>query len=58
VALYPGFTISAEELVEHCRGLLARIKIPTRVDILDTLPKNAVGKVDKPALRATPQRAV
>jgi long-chain acyl-CoA synthetase len=58
VALYPGFTTSAEELVEHCRGLLARIKIPTRVDILDTLPKNAVGKVDKPALRATPQRAV
>ncbi|MDT7614057.1 MAG: long-chain acyl-CoA synthetase, partial [Pseudonocardiales bacterium] len=38
--------------------LVDRIKIPTRVDILDTLPKNAVGKVDKPALRATPRRAV
>jgi acyl-CoA synthetase (AMP-forming)/AMP-acid ligase II len=57
VALYPGFTTSAEELVDHCRGLLARIKIPTRIDILDALPKNAVGKIDKPALRAAPERS-
>jgi long-chain acyl-CoA synthetase len=57
VALYPGATATAEELLEHCRGSLARIKLPARIDIVDALPRNAVGKIDKPALRRTPEPA-
>jgi long-chain acyl-CoA synthetase len=51
VAARPGTRVTAEELLEHCRGRLAKIKLPTRIDIVATLPKNAVGKIDKPLLR-------
>jgi long-chain acyl-CoA synthetase len=51
VAAHPGTRVTAEELLEHCRGRLAKIKIPTRIDVVETLPKNAVGKIDKPLLR-------
>jgi non-ribosomal peptide synthetase component E (peptide arylation enzyme) len=27
------------------------MKIPTRIDLVEALPKNPVGKIDKPALR-------
>ncbi|HEY3710205.1 MAG TPA: AMP-binding protein [Amycolatopsis sp.] len=51
VAAHPGTRVTAGELLEHCRGRLAKIKIPTRIDVVETLPKNAVGKIDKPLLR-------
>ncbi|MFC4950679.1 class I adenylate-forming enzyme family protein [Pseudonocardia sp. GCM10023141] len=56
VALYPGATATAADLLVHCRASLARIKLPTRIDIVDALPKNAVGKIDKLALRRLPVR--
>ncbi|WP_329045902.1 AMP-binding protein [Amycolatopsis sp. NBC_01488] len=51
VAAHPGTRVTAEELLDHCRGRLAKIKLPTRIDIVAVLPKNAVGKIDKPFLR-------
>jgi acyl-coenzyme A synthetase/AMP-(fatty) acid ligase len=51
VALRPGYTAVAEDLIEHCRLSLARYKVPPAVYLEETLPKNAVGKVAKPALR-------
>ncbi|MFG2881732.1 class I adenylate-forming enzyme family protein [Streptomyces sp. NPDC048297] len=51
VALYPGARVTAGELVAHCRERLAKIKVPARLTIVDALPKNPVGKIDKPALR-------
>lgn len=42
----------AEELREHCRANLARFKIPREFHILASLPKNAVGKLMKSALKA------
>lgn len=42
----------AETLLAHCRGRLARFKVPTKVEVLKELPKNAVGKVAKQELRA------
>jgi long-chain acyl-CoA synthetase len=51
VALHPGADTTPDALLEHCRVTLARIKLPTRIDIVEALPKNAVGKIDKPALR-------
>ncbi|MFF3517811.1 class I adenylate-forming enzyme family protein [Streptomyces sp. NPDC002573] len=51
VALYPGSHATVEDLLAHCRERLAKIKVPTRIDVGDALPKNPVGKIDKPALR-------
>jgi len=53
VVPYPGAAVTAEDLLERCRRNLTKIKIPVAVHIVDHLPKNAVGKIDKPALRAS-----
>ena len=53
VATYPDASVTAEELRALCRGNLTKIKIPTAIHIVPELPKNAVGKIDKPALRAS-----
>jgi malonyl-CoA/methylmalonyl-CoA synthetase len=41
-------------LREFCRDQLARYKLPRRVVIVDTLPRNALGKVVKHDLRCPP----
>jgi acyl-CoA synthetase (AMP-forming)/AMP-acid ligase II len=51
VALRSGFDVVPGDLIEHCRQSLARYKVPREVYIEDVLPKNAVGKIAKPALR-------
>jgi acyl-CoA synthetase (AMP-forming)/AMP-acid ligase II len=58
VALHRDAHTTPEALREHCSERLARIKIPTMIEVVDVLPKNPVGKVDKPALRRglTPAR--
>jgi len=50
---YPGGTVTADELLALCRGNLTKIKIPVAINIVRALPKNPVGKIDKPALRAS-----
>ncbi|MBF6139144.1 class I adenylate-forming enzyme family protein [Nocardia farcinica] len=52
VVTMPGTDVSEAELVAHCRHSLARDKVPVAVRITDALPRNAVGKIDKKALRA------
>src|SRR5579864_9489792 len=52
VALRPDATATAEELVEHCRRLLARFKVPKDIVFLAALPRNPSGKVLKRELRA------
>jgi acyl-CoA synthetase (AMP-forming)/AMP-acid ligase II len=48
VALRPGHDASSAELREHCRAAgLPGIKVPERVLTMDSLPKNAVGKIAK-----------
>ncbi|MGZ4663821.1 MAG: class I adenylate-forming enzyme family protein [Mycobacteriaceae bacterium] len=51
VCLYPGSTLSEDELLEHCRRHLTRVKVPETIHVVSGLPKNPVGKIDKPALR-------
>ena len=46
-----GHSLTAEELIEHCRSLIASYKKPTAVTFLDALPKLDSGKIDKFALR-------
>lgn len=48
VVLKPGCTLSAEEVLEHCRRQLARFKVPKSVVFSDQpLPRNAAGKILK-----------
>jgi acyl-CoA synthetase (AMP-forming)/AMP-acid ligase II len=41
---------TAEELIAFCRERLADYKVPRRVDFIDALPRNAMGRVMKGAL--------
>ncbi len=44
--------LSLTDLAEHCRELgLARQKVPEQIEIVDEVPRNAMGKIEKPALR-------
>ncbi len=52
VALRTGATADTGDLLAHCRARLARFKVPTEITLVDRLPRNPVGKIDKPALRA------
>ena len=45
------FTATGDELVQHCRGQLAKFKVPNAVTFLDALPRNPSGKVLKRELR-------
>lgn len=51
VVCKPGQTASAEELLAHCAGRLAKYKIPKRITFADTLPYSPYGKVVKAELR-------
>lgn len=51
VALRPGHEAAGDELIEHCRGMLAPFKMPRAVHIVAELPKNPIGKISKVALK-------
>lgn len=46
----PGQSVRAEELSEFCRTGLARFKVPKHFSLINELPKNATGKIDRRAL--------
>jgi acyl-CoA synthetase (AMP-forming)/AMP-acid ligase II len=52
VVACPGADVSADELIDHIRPQLTKIKLPVALHLVGSLPKNPVGKIDKPALRA------
>lgn len=52
VVLNEGQTPRADELVEHCRKLIASYKKPKKIVFMEKLPRLAMGKVDKLSLRA------
>ncbi len=52
VELVSGARATPEELLDHAKTRISeRAAIPKHIEILDTLPKTAVGKVFKPDLR-------
>jgi acyl-CoA synthetase (AMP-forming)/AMP-acid ligase II len=51
VAVGDTTTVSSDELLEHCRGQLAKFKVPQDVVFVDALPRNPSGKVLKRELR-------
>jgi acyl-CoA synthetase (AMP-forming)/AMP-acid ligase II len=52
VVLAESASPTPDELIEHCRGQLARFKVPKDVTFIAELPRNPSGKVLKRELRA------
>jgi fatty-acyl-CoA synthase len=50
VELKPGATVSASELIAHCRDLLAGYKVPREIRF-EPIPKTSTGKIQKFMLR-------
>jgi fatty-acyl-CoA synthase len=46
-----GQALSAEAVLAHLQSRIARFKLPRRVVFMDSLPKSALGKVQKPKLQ-------
>ena len=51
VIIANGNAPTADEVIAHCRAQLANFKVPKRVEVIDALPRNAMGKVQKNVLR-------
>jgi long-chain acyl-CoA synthetase len=51
VVFRKGMTATPEELIEHCKTQLAEFKVPQQIQIRESLPKTAVGKVLHRVLR-------
>lgn len=51
IVLKPSANVSVEELREHCERELAEFKVPRFIEIRDSLPKTAVGKILRRVLR-------
>lgn len=52
LVLAEGAQLSAEEAKAHCRGELAKFKVPQGLTFLKELPQNDTGKINRKALRA------
>jgi len=48
----PGRELPPAALLDHCREKLAAFKVPQAVVVVDAIPKNANGKIDRDALAA------
>jgi acyl-CoA synthetase (AMP-forming)/AMP-acid ligase II len=51
VVLKPDASATSASIIEHCKGRIANFKCPKSVAFIETLPKNASGKVLKRELR-------
>ena len=50
VVLRSGETLTLESLRDWAKQRLAPYKVPTHLEVVDQLPRNAMGKVVKPEL--------
>ncbi len=48
----PGATVEPAAIIDWARENMSDYKVPRNVVVVDALPVNVNGKVDKPALRA------
>ena len=51
LVLRPGQNADTEEIIAWARGTMANYKVPRVIEFLDSLPKNAAGKVLRVALK-------
>ena len=52
VVLAEGSSADEPELIDHCRGRLTHYKCPTSIEVRESLPRTATGKLQKFKLRA------
>jgi acyl-CoA synthetase (AMP-forming)/AMP-acid ligase II len=45
VARRPGSEVTADDVLDHCRGNVSRHAVPREVHFVDELPRNATGKI-------------
>src|SRR5437867_311814 len=57
VALRPGRSPREASLLAHCGAKLGALEVPAAVVVVDAVPKNANGKIDRDALAAIWQQA-
>ncbi|GEE03234.1 long-chain-fatty-acid--CoA ligase [Gordonia spumicola] len=58
VVAYPDTALDSADLADHLHAILTKAKRPTEIHLVDTLPRNPVGKIDKPSLRQRTRSAV
>ncbi|WP_252698710.1 AMP-binding protein [Natronosalvus vescus] len=46
----PNVDLDEDGVLAFCRGRLAGYKVPKTVDLIDELPRNAAGKIERPTL--------
>jgi acyl-CoA synthetase (AMP-forming)/AMP-acid ligase II len=51
VSLHPRQTLDTDAIRAHLSESLSKYKLPVEITIMTDLPKNPVGKIDKPSLR-------
>jgi malonyl-CoA/methylmalonyl-CoA synthetase len=51
VIIADGTAPTAAEVIAYCKAQLANFKVPKRVEVIEALPRNAMGKVQKNVLR-------
>jgi acyl-coenzyme A synthetase/AMP-(fatty) acid ligase len=51
VVAKPGMSVIEADVIEHCRNRLAGFKRPSRVVVMNELPKTATGKIQRFKLR-------
>lgn len=51
VVLKPGAQPTTADIIDFCRERLAKYKVPSQIEIVESLPKSAVGKVLRRELR-------
>jgi long-chain acyl-CoA synthetase len=58
VVLRAGFAVQPVELADFARATLASFKVPARIELLDALPRSAVGKILRRELRERAKASV
>jgi acyl-CoA synthetase (AMP-forming)/AMP-acid ligase II len=51
ISTEPGASLTADDVIAHCRASLGGYKVPKRVDFIDELPKSGAGKILKPVIK-------
>jgi malonyl-CoA/methylmalonyl-CoA synthetase len=51
IGLKEGASLEYADLKHWCEGRMSSYKIPKDIKLVDALPRNAMGKVTKPALK-------
>ncbi len=54
VVVKPDTKVTSEELLEHCVATMPSFMVPRYIELVDALPKNVIGRVQKHVLRAEP----